>query len=363
MNTLRKIVLHVGSDKTGSTAIQNLLDLNRDLLAEHGYCYPPGQHHALFAAHFSEEPLNLDHFRARTSAYAKVDIKASAEDYIKGLTSDLSKNNYHTLILSYEGFLGLNSTGFGSLKSFLNQFSDNIQVVYYLRPHLSYAISAMSERVRFGRPAWCQHPPITLYMPRLKLLSDVFARQSLCLKCFTKDNLLQGDIIIDFLAQIEMPRDLVSRLERASGITNRSLSEAAILIGDAMARLLVPVSGPKDQEFRDLFCELLEQIDGRRYQLTSPQVDMIKHATKRDTELVLNQYGINLGITDGSSNVKLALSEEIACSRARILIAQVLPEIVLPDVALKGNRLYLKKRPAVAQVLLEKCCRRLSCQI
>ncbi len=70
--------------------------------------------------------------------------------------------------------------------------------------------------MRFGYPAWCQHPPVALYMLRLQLLSDVFAHHPLRLKRFAESDLLQGDIIIDFLAQLEMPMDLVSRLERSS---------------------------------------------------------------------------------------------------------------------------------------------------
>ncbi len=120
--------------------------------------------------------------------------------------------------------------------------------------------------MRFGYPAWCQHPPVTLYMPRLQLLSDVFAHHSLRLKCFTESDLLQGGIAMDFLAQLKMPVDLISRLERGFEIANRSLSEAAIHIGDAMVKLLALVSGPKGMEFTDLLCKLLERIDGKCYQ-------------------------------------------------------------------------------------------------
>jgi hypothetical protein len=335
LNKLSKIILHVGGDKTGSTTIQELFDHNRDLLTRQGYCYPPNLHHALFAAHFSEEPLSLDHFRVRRPVYDGLDVKAIAQAYVQALSCDLNEGNYHTLVLSYEGFLGLNTVEFGVLKQFLNQFSDNIEVIYYLRPHLSYAASAMSQRIRFGFPAWCQHPPVTYYMPRLKALSDAFGRQALSLKRFAKSDLEQGDIIIDFLAQLEIPSELVSQIERVSQVTNRSLSEEALLIGDAMIRLFMQVSGPNGVRFRNLFCDKLEQIKGRRYQLDKLQIDVIQRATQHDVELVLKQYGIDLGISNfdllNYRKQEPALSEAKAYALARELIAQVLPEFVLPD--------------------------------
>lgn len=66
MKKLKKIFLHVGSDKTGSTAIQHALNANRVVMQQSGYLYAPELYHPLFAAYFSGNPLQLDYFRVRT---------------------------------------------------------------------------------------------------------------------------------------------------------------------------------------------------------------------------------------------------------------------------------------------------------
>ena len=330
MRRLKNIYLHVGGDKAGSTTIQRIFDANRDKLAEAGYYYAKDVSHYLLAGFFSHHPMLLDHYRVRESRYDEESVKRLACEYVDDLISDLRSGEYHTLILSYEGFLGLTEEEMHSLKHFLLEWSDNVSVIYYMRPHLSYATSAMSERVRFGSPAWSVHPPVTIYMPRLKMLKNVFGQSALLLRKFSRTDLLGGDVFQDFIAQIKMPKTLVERLDVAVSRANESLTEEAILIGTAMLRLLKPVSGPVGEDFNKIFSPILERIKGRCYRLNKLQIEVIRRATAIDVRDVRQEFGVDLGGKVSKSCASQALSAEAAASLARLLVEQVLPGQKLP---------------------------------
>jgi hypothetical protein len=331
LKKLKNIYLHVGGDKTGSTTIQHIFDANRIKLAEAGYYYARNTSHHHLAGFFSQRPMLLDHYLANASQYDEDSVKVLSCEYLDDLASDLQSGNYHTLILSYEGFLGLSQEEMYNLRNFLLELSESVSVIYYMRPHLSYATSGMSQRVRYGLPAWGVHPPITRYMPRLKILKNVFGRSALSLRRFSRADLLGGDVLQDFTAQIKMPKTLVENLDITAPKANESLSEEAILIGSAVAHLLGPVSGPVGTEFNEIFSPILERIKGRRYRLSKLQIKVIQRATKEDIRDVSREFGIDLRMEEPNPGISQALSSQEAESRARLLLEQVIPGQKLPS--------------------------------
>lgn len=331
MKKLGKVYLHVGSDKTGSTSIQNILQSNRQKLSEYGYIYPEGFHHYLVATYFSHQPLELDYFRVRKSEYDPERVKLDASRYIDTLAARINQGTEPNLILSYEGFTGLTSEEFVELKEFLSRFTEHIEVIYYMRPPISYAPSAISERVRFGARGWHIHPPVTYYMPRLLVLKQVFGEDNLTLRNFDRESLVGGDVVADFFSLVQLPSQLCKQLNKqGEKFSNLALSETAITIGDEMIRLLDD-AGPKGADFNKCFSTTLEKIKGGKYQLTQFQQEVIKRATANDVASIRSEFGVDI------SDRKIAptrtqssrMSRETACSLARVIIESQLPEIKL----------------------------------
>ena len=103
---LVKIVLHIGRHKTGSTAIQNFLFENRQvLLNRFGVLYPEtglimGAHH--LAAWSLQEPL--------TSPWAlSIGFHEQAEELFPGIFQEAKTAGASTLLLSSEAFLSISS--------------------------------------------------------------------------------------------------------------------------------------------------------------------------------------------------------------------------------------------------------------
>lgn len=58
-NRFKKVIVHVGPDKTGSTSIQYSLNRSRDILLKNGIFYPPcgpgSVRHHIFGSYFTSE--------------------------------------------------------------------------------------------------------------------------------------------------------------------------------------------------------------------------------------------------------------------------------------------------------------------
>lgn len=138
----RTAILHLGSYKTGSSSLQNLLHANRDRLAEHGVLYPQsGLVHSEIIGH-RHRRLIQHVMRGQASSFV-----------MEELSRELEAADQHTVIISSEawshprhlpmlgGFVAeLNDLGF-----------DDIIGVVFLRRLIDYKISHYREfTVRHG---------------------------------------------------------------------------------------------------------------------------------------------------------------------------------------------------------------------
>jgi hypothetical protein len=342
MTKLSIVYLHVGADKTGSTTIQKFLDTNRQNLKRHGYCYPSllsgnmddissTYSNHLVAAYFSNNMPELDYYRAHTTLYIDQAERDRANRYMELISQELRDGKYNALILSYESFNALKIDELRALKAHLLSIAQKIRVIYYLRPRFSYGLSAISQRVSLGIPAWKYHPPVNYYRPRLLALESVFGKENLLVRRFSKEDFQDGELISDFCYGIGLDHVFLKEAQPVQPV-NESLSELAIRVGDALVFLLGCVDGPKGIEFNKLFFHDLKLLDSRPYRLTELQNNIILKATKEDSLFVRNNYGVELNDTPDECEYRCpVIMNEAAESIARHLIRSKLPNLPLTD--------------------------------
>jgi hypothetical protein len=154
-----KILLHIGQSKTGTSAIQAFLTLNRDRLREHRILYP--------ATRVKGMTLNLGaHNAVADSLLGKIQFPyLSADEYFHQFIDDANKINADLLILSAEHFFGgepriwdvrdeveyfeLYRKKIEILASYLTGY--DISILAYLRPQVDWIASAVSQTVRIER--------------------------------------------------------------------------------------------------------------------------------------------------------------------------------------------------------------------
>lgn len=272
-------VLHFGLDKTGSTAIQDVCHRARaELAAQCGIVYPPGLWHAQWGSCFAEDPTRYVFNResGRTDAER---IHAEDAQYLREQDDWLAAQPAtRCLLLSYEGFIDLNRRELDALRQHLLRFAREVRVMLYVRPPLSYAVSAMSQRVKMGRTAWDDAaPPVQHVAERHARLSQAFGESALTVRAFSRERLIGGDVVVDFFETLGLPADAARRLAATQARSNESLSDRGLAFGEALsAELLVRGVQLAPSDFNNRFGAQLGQVAGSSIRLSPAQIERIE---------------------------------------------------------------------------------------
>jgi hypothetical protein len=234
-----RCLVHIGTEKTGSTTLQRALSEQRPLLSEQGVFY-------------SKAVGNLN---AQGLAIACLPYRAT-DPYLlrKGLTSADARNqwsrellasvrteiaearaNHKQYVLSSEHFSSrlLKSGNILSLADFLRSEFTSIRIVCYLRRQDRMAISRYTEGLRAGyvtdvlpRVSSCVAlPPLYDYESLLLRWAQAFGADNINVRIYQTGHLVNDDIVEDFCH-----RELGARLDYSTVTpSNTSLSAAGQL--------------------------------------------------------------------------------------------------------------------------------------
>ena len=267
------LTIHIGSQKTGSTAIQTVLANNSEALRANGFHYLEAgrnniAHNALAQdlRHGDPKPV-FDAIADEVTAHRDTHFLMSSEMLFHSFVpGPLSK--------------GLAATQYGS-----------VRIVCYLRRHDQYLEAMYKQLLKNGKiqpdpEGFLQRRLDTAaYGPVLDRFADVFGHANVRVCPFEKTALEDGDIVTDFLSQIGV--DDLSGFERPALRTNQTFSaEVTEILGDisrhtrintrAIIRALSASGNPDIARAGDAF--------------DSPATTRILQETAADADYVLATY-------------------------------------------------------------------------
>lgn len=184
----RRCFLHVGLDKTGTSALQATLKSSSLQLAKHGFFYPEvGRQHGHHVGLAKAMGFSMD----RPVDVSKTKSTSSA------LRDELS-NNALTAIISSEHFsYGVNRTNIENVRNALAEF--DVKVIIYLRNQIDWFLSLYAEVIKWG-----YIDSIDSYANRSLVRLDYAVTVGAWASVFGKDNIIvkvyeqEGDIIQSF---------------------------------------------------------------------------------------------------------------------------------------------------------------------
>lgn len=206
------LYLHIGTPKTGTTALQNFLPANEEVLERHGICYPDfgfrytglGVHrngHFLVTANYKDEFGN------------RVPEKEEA-DYQEGLRKleEIGKK-FPKVILSDEGIWKQSITDrenfWERLNKDLKRIGFDIKIIVYFRSQNLFVQSHWAQKIKEGAeydfqeylesPVFQEYP--LDYYKYMRMLADIFGKEALIIRVFEKKQFLGENHTIqeDFL--------------------------------------------------------------------------------------------------------------------------------------------------------------------
>ncbi|KUF08976.1 hypothetical protein AVJ23_20010 [Pseudoponticoccus marisrubri] len=259
---VERVVLHVGTHKTGTTSIQVTCHENREALADQGLFYPdlgsPGRHAALSVPfHETLVPRQFHHLFGTDKAV----MDEVAQGYWDMVAQQLwQRPGTRTLLLSTEYFTRIDRHD--ALVAQLRRLCPEarIEAICYLRPAPGYYLSDLQQHLlASGRVDW----PVNLdWASHMRAWA---ATMPLTTRAFEPAALTAGDAVTDFLTWMAGDGPVP---ELPSSRRNESLSAEAMEILRSYRRTLYP-----DRE--DVFTQdsirlrrLLQEMDAR---LPGPQ--------------------------------------------------------------------------------------------
>ncbi len=136
MTSNKKLIVHIGYSKCGSTTIQDTLSANYSRLIEHKILFPKV---------LSASPAWLRFFWEKNLpvTYPKARIDAKFQSFSKAFREEVSKISADTVVLSDEGLISLSEESISEFKKFLEyEFPEfEINIVIIVREPVSFFTS------------------------------------------------------------------------------------------------------------------------------------------------------------------------------------------------------------------------------
>lgn len=299
-----KAIVHIGTEKTGTTSIQSFLYQNRLKLHEEGFhflqCAGKTNNRALpsYCLNNDREDefyRNLGITTVEARIAFKRDLIAALEEELAGLPSSIQ-----TVIISSEHFHSRIRTveEMDNVYSLLSTYFNEIEIVCYLRDQVTTCASHYSTALKSGNPSsfaeFIEHCTpgnhYYNYWDMLQKWERCFGSGALNVSLFSSEHFLNGSLLDDFTAKIDS--QLVGRLNTDVQNENESLNPS----GQALARainLAFPVRSLREglQPLRER-CQwhISECFRGKGRQLSSESQSELVEAFAAANESLRQKY-------------------------------------------------------------------------
>lgn len=232
----RKLVIHIGTPKTGTTSIQNTFGNSKEVLLRQHIYYPAFEqynHIFNFMPIFKENGESLVFLQREELTESLFNAKFSAlkQQWIE----QFQTFKHGTFIISAEWLTIFNGEEVKSVKEFVMPYFDEVQIVAYVRPFKPFISSIAQQMVKEG---WFSVNDITTYtegpispltyISSIKHWITVFGNPNVSVRYFDRGSFLKGDLLADFLHVIGHSDVDVSTLVQKK--TNEALTENTVLM-------------------------------------------------------------------------------------------------------------------------------------
>ena len=311
----KRVFLHIGQSKTGTTSLQNFLSEHRDILTKNGILYPDFYSNGI-AVHTKEHnPL----------AQALVDVQRypflELDDYFRQFEEQAKTLNCDTLFLSAEGFFGsphiwtmdkpddffeLHAQKIKRLKSYLG--NADIHVLLYLRTQDDWFNSSVAQIIRYegllGKKIYQDDTqlfeflkPHMDYVKLVNLWQSHLSPQKMSIIPFEKETLIQKNTIPDALTRLKL-LDIFEKTDfEQLDDEHISLPHEAVLFKAKLNQ--TPCSKPVERVRNQICTQLAQHMgSGMSYQISYNLRQKIIQDFKQDNQALKKKFDFDGFVSD-----------------------------------------------------------------
>ncbi|MEQ9258617.1 MAG: hypothetical protein RIG84_05925 [Roseovarius sp.] len=236
---MKKLYLHVGVGKTGSTAIQHALSVSKRRLRKHGYLYPTslGVGHAKMAQVFrsDEAVLRSPFFRKQTVHETPAELRAST---LAEFSEEVASSSAESIVVVNETLFSLPEDQFDEMLRFFKGVFNDITLIFFVRRQdemivssfkqgiIQGATNTLDQFVRYStQKATDKSPPNHLdYASFLDRVSDRHPDITLRTALYNKTMFEKKSLLDTFATLIDLPEAVL--YSEKGGVRNKSLDAA-----------------------------------------------------------------------------------------------------------------------------------------
>ena len=199
-----KIVIHAGMHKTGTSTIQNTFSALAEQQKDFVYAPALGQgHNSLFILGFHDEEQLENYYLFRHQDMRLPQLLRHKQEIRARLDAAIAESTRPLFLFSQEAMRGHFLGGVQRFADYCRSKSDDIQVLIYVRPPVSFSASMYQEIVKLDlvTRATPLAQPVE-YRRRFQPLIDCFGAQRVQFKLYDRALLKDGDVALDFAAEI-----------------------------------------------------------------------------------------------------------------------------------------------------------------
>lgn len=321
---INRIIIHIGIEKTATTSLQDFLRKNDHELLKHGYFLPNAAgefNQVLFAKLFRRGPEGFlrRHGIFTTSKQAK--MRDRLEHDLEEEISQLGKTPEAMIITSEWLHSKLTkSDEINALGDFLKKFAKKIEVVCYLKEQSALANSKYTTSLRYGlSPSFEEfikecRPRVTYYnhLQTLSRWSEIASGENLKCRVFSKRDLKEGSISVDFLDQLGV--DFKNGDWKETPTLNQSLSFNGAMIFRALNETLAGSNIP--WKYKNVISDALS---GSHNFVTEAEYNQISEEFSFSNEEVRERF---------FPNRKTLFERQNSFSKSHLLEAELYPEFL-----------------------------------
>ena len=291
-------VLHIGSEKTGTTSLQATFAANRERLLAKGILYPRSlgeKIHARAYAYASEGPQ--DEIKTQCGLSGPGSVEAYRRVLEEQLADEVASATPRKIIVSNEHFSSrlLSISEISRVERLLSVHCRSIKVVVYLRAQGDAHRSAYSTYVKTGGTQAFHLPSASLMRDRyfydvmLQRWEKVFGPDNMDVRLFALEEFPDGDILLDFANLLDglIPSSELARESQK----NVSLDMFTLAFLREMNRYVPYKSGDQLSALRGNLVDLVERFaSGSPFEGDAEIIEAIDTAVEESNEAVRRRY-------------------------------------------------------------------------